>query len=344
MSNSKIEWTEKSWNPIVGCTKVSKGCDNCYAMRMAWRHQHNPKLQEKYSGTVKKMANGEVNWTGKINLLESELIRPLQWKKPSMVFVNSMSDLFHESVPFEFIALVYDTMLVADEHTYQVLTKRPDRMLKFIEWYGYNSSLEGLNVEEYHINFSSAFSHVWHGVSVENQETANNRIPLLLKVPAKIRFLSCEPLISRVSFRWKYVPKNWREEKGSLTQYEILDGIHWVIAGGESGTNARPVHPDWIRTIRDQCAETDIPFFFKQWGEYASEEFQEAYCVVCGCTEYAACPDGCSWLEDEMEDRCSNCEGEPIPEDRPLYFKKVGKKAAGRLLDGVEHSEFPTLQ
>jgi len=211
--NSSIEWTESTWNPLTGCTKVSPGCKHCYAERMAKRLQ----------------AMGQPNYVNGflLTLHEHFLDLPLHWKQPQMIFVNSMSDLFHEDVPEEFILKVFDTMRRAHWHTFQVLTKRSARL----------SELDP------QINWPA---NVWMGVSVENSKYVF-RIDHLRLTNAHVRFLSLEPLL------------------GPLHNLNLRN-IHWIIVGGESGPGARPMAPDWVIDIRDQCKSTGVPFFFKQWG------------------------------------------------------------------------------
>ncbi|GAB4537265.1 MAG: DUF5131 family protein [Anaerolineae bacterium] len=214
-ARSSIEWTESTWNPITGCTRISPGCKHCYAERMALRLQ----------------AMGQPNYANgfKLTMHEHMLELPLNWKKPQMIFVNSMSDLFHEEVPLEFIQNVFDVMRRASWHTFQVLTKRSARLLE-------------LNPE---IDWPA---NVWMGVSVENQDYTS-RIDHLRETGAEIRFLSLEPLL------------------GPLPNLN-LRGIHWVIVGGESGPRARPIQKEWVTDIRDQCLAAGVPFFFKQWGGF----------------------------------------------------------------------------
>jgi protein gp37 len=211
---SGIEWTDATWNPITGCTKVSPGCAHCYAEAITLRFKRGgPFLPGKTT----------------IRLHPDRLDQPARWREPRMVFVNSMSDLFHEEVPFHFIRQVFQVMEANPKHTYQVLTKRPERMLEFTS------------------TRSQAWpDQIWIGVSVENQYWADKRIPLLKRVPAKVRFLSCKPLLRPIDLD--------------------LEGIHWVIAGGESGRRARPMDVGWVRSLRDQCANADTPLFVKQLG------------------------------------------------------------------------------
>lgn len=300
---SKIEWTGETWNPIIGCDKVSAGCKNCYAIQTAWIRQHNPKMKEKYAGVVEKTENGKLNWTGKINMHEPSLLKPLHNKKPTVYFVNSMSDLFHESIPFIFINAVFSVMSDVDRHTYQVLTKRPARMVEFFKW----------KQEEFGIPWQPS-GNVWLGVSVEDQKAADERIPLLLQVPAAVRFLSCEPLLAPVDFKKHNLPHKIRTYQNA---------IHWVIAGGESGPGARPMHPDWARNIRDQCKAAKVSFFFKQWGEYLPE------CQIENV------------LPDLLTVNAMVKFQSPYNLDKMNSYYKVGKKKAGRLLDGQLHDEFP---
>jgi protein gp37 len=211
---SKIEWTERTWNPITGCTKVSQGCKFCYAERMALRLQ----------------AMGQPNYANGFTLtLHPHMLDiPLKRKKPTMWFVNSMSDLFHEDVPFTFIDRIFDVIGQTPHHTYQILTKRPERMVAYAVHRG-----------EWPAN-------AWAGTSIENFRVSV-RLIYLRQVPAKVRFLSCEPLL------------------GSLAPLDLL-GVHWVIVGGESGPGARPMDAQWAREIRNKCVHHSIPFFFKQWG------------------------------------------------------------------------------
>lgn len=223
-TNSPIEWTEATWNPVAGCTILSPGCTNCYAMRLARRLEAMG--QPKYAGTT-RVSGGRAKWNGKIVLDDAALNIPLKWKAPKVIFVNSMSDLFHENVPLEFIGKVFDVMQRARHHTFQILTKRAERLASV------GNQLPWPN-------------NVWMGVSVENDEYTD-RIDHLRSTPAFIKFLSLEPLL------------------GPLENLD-LEGIDWAIAGGESGPAARPMDPDWVRSIRDQCVEAGVAFHFKQWG------------------------------------------------------------------------------
>lgn len=230
--STKIEWTNETWNPVTGCTKVSPGCKNCYAERQANRLQRIG--QPNY-------ANGF-----QVTLQPHMLDKPNRWRKPRTVFVCSMADLFHEDVPIAFLRQVFDVMGQNPRHTFQVLTKRAERMFEFVEIY-----------EEY--------PNVWLGVSVEDQRRAVERLPLLRQTPATIRFLSVEPLLGPIDF--SALPDSY--------VWAGLSHIDWVICGGESGPGARPMHPEWARSIRDQCLEQKVPFFFKQWGGVHKSENRE---------------------------------------------------------------------
>lgn len=223
---SQIEWTDQTWNPVVGCSIISPGCTNCYAMGMAKRleamHCH------KYDGLTRQ-SGGRTVWTGEVRCIDAELEKPLHWKKPRMIFVNSMSDLFHEDVPYSFISKIWDIMWQTPQHTYQILTKRPDLMQR---------ALNAMKLPMLH--------NIWLGVSVEGREYLN-RIKILTSIPAKIRFVSFEPLLKSVG-----TPD--------------LRGIDWVIVGGESGPNSRPIHKVWVEDIKLSCNRNGIAFFFKQWG------------------------------------------------------------------------------
>jgi len=211
--NSKIEWTQNTWNPVTGCSKISDGCLNCYAYTLSKRLKamHNPRYNNGFNVTLHK------------DLIEL----PLSWKKPSKIFVNSMSDLFHESIPDDFIFAVFNTMNKAHWHNFQILTKRSERLMRIADKLKWTDN-------------------IWQGVTVESQDFLY-RIDHLRQVPCKLRFISFEPLLSQIS-------------------NANLDGIDWVIVGGESGTNPRPIEESWVLNIQEMCSNDNIPFFFKQWG------------------------------------------------------------------------------
>lgn len=328
MSKSKIEWTNRTWNPVTGCSKVSSGCQNCYAIREAHRMASNPhpKVSARYSGLTKSATQ----WTGKVLLHHDRLNDPLKWQKPSMIFVNSMSDLFHEDVPFEFVEKIWITMWNSYFcNRFQILTKRPERMREFIEYFNRR------NVHSiYHF-----LDNVWLGVSCENQETADERITILLTIPAAVRFVSLEPLLSKIDLRYL-------QPKDPPTEIDALHGTHgvlrphqgvsekldWVIVGGETGSKSRPMHPDWVRSIRDQCVESNVPFFFKQWGDWeiSSHENGHYNCNMQTNRSY--------WV-----DFLTGKVKKPLSTgmENPYAMVKVNKNRAGRLLDGKEWSQYP---
>jgi protein gp37 len=362
---SKIEWTEATWNPIRGCSRVSEGCRNCYAEAVAARFSGPG---QPYEGLAKMTSHGP-RWTGQVRVVKEHLFDPLQWRSPRRVFVNSMSDLFHEKLAGLHMDQVFAVMAMAPQHTFQVLTKRPERMRQYVNDQDASRRLGSalrslalvwpkrcLAAAAYAIeSIEWPLPNVWLGVSVEDQAAADERIPLLLRTPAAVRFLSCEPLLGPIDFHSMTTdpPNSGFALTDGLGCFdgEPPAGIDWVIVGGESGPHARPMHPDWARQIRDQCVAVGVPFFFKQWGEWVvpfdSAETGERACVVCGCTEEYACPGGCYWAscdrEDnaDMEDRCSQCVGKPLPAYRAVKFHRVGKKAAGRELDGRTWDEYP---
>lgn len=356
MADTNIEWADAVWNPTVGCSKVSSGCAHCYAEAMARRLIAMG--QTAYEGTV----DARGRWTGRINVVESRLAEPLRWKKPRRVFVNSMSDLFHESITDESIDRVFAMMAHVRHCAFLVLTKRPERMLHWFSNPNGNTIVEAIKVDEWlskhpgpckewHRDFGVPpltkfpLPNVWLGVSVEDQATADERIPLLLKAPAAVRFVSYEPALGPVDFTYhgcRALPvfregSKVRERCGltgrvlrvregrGLCRYDAVGPwIDWLICGGESGRKARPMHPDWARAARDQCVAAGVPFFFKQWGEWGP---------------YADRHDGADgrygeWHHGEFIESCLCDQGSGA-------MIRVGKKKAGRLIDGREWNEVP---
>lgn len=352
-----IEWTDATWNPIRGCSRVSEGCRHCYAEKIAYRFSDEGRPYHGLVGIGGK-------WNGQIKFIEEHLLDPLKWRKPQRIFVNSMSDLFHENVTDEMLDRIFAVMALCPQHTFQVLTKRPERMLEYLSRGGrrseameaacdlafdlqslkvharipkpgnvteivYDRGVEG-NEAGCKITVDWPLPNVWLGVSVERQEEADERIPLLLQTPAAVRFLSVEPLLGPITFRWAKwddwtpnkrrgvqlppVEREGRLKAGCVDQHDGLRMLDWVIVGGESGPGARPMHPDWARSLRDQCQAADVPFFFKQWGEWLP-----------AMSDGALLPDGSQTL---------NCCDEPM---------RVGKKAAGHLLDGEVIQQFPEV-
>lgn len=226
---SQIEWTDATWNPTTGCTKVSTGCDHCYAERLA-----KGRLRGRYLARLPVLASdAQKRDPFAVRTWPARLSQPARWREPRMVFVNSMSDLFHKHIPPAFVRSVFEVMLEVDHHTYQVLTKRPARAVRF--W----------KSNQHLFRRRAIPSHIWIGTSVENQDV-DYRIRHLMQLPAEVRFLSCEPLLGPLELD--------------------LRGVHWVIAGGESGPEYRPMRAEWVESIRDQCHRATVPFFFKQWG------------------------------------------------------------------------------
>lgn len=425
MVNSKIEWCDDTWNFLYGCSRISAGCEHCYAERETHRFAGPG---QKFEGLT-VLGSGGPRFTGKVLFDEKRITIPLKKKKPTRYFVNSMSDLFHRDVPFDVIDKAFAVMALTPQHTYQILTKRPERMREYLLWEGGEKNY--ITLKRQHLiadaidklpvkrpvsveegDFYRAVWHgiqtvtplslpnVWLGVSVEDQKTADERIPILLDTPAAVRWISAEPLLGAIDlskwipqiapihaskapetwdeFPWPdWVPKrvieliqdfwgppNRREPKdylqdclhqggppfgmrvcqqdegkpdvkgrwihcwnnigriitdegvaefASIPRKHLFDNtdyrmnrLHWVVVGGESGHGARPMHPDWARALRDQCVAANVPFFFKQWGEYTWKEL--GY--------YGG----------------------------PTYVsEKVGKKQAGRLLDGVEWNQYPEV-
>lgn len=344
MSTTTIEWTDRVWNPVTGCTKVSPGCDNCYAENIARR----------FAGTKAFPAGFSVT------LHADRLDQPLKWRKSSRVFVNSMSDLFHDAVPDEYIEQVFARMWWSPRHTFQVLTKRHGRMRSLIP-----RIEERLRKMERDLELVGTptpltwpLPNVWLGVSVENQRWAAMRIPSLLDTPAAVRFLSCEPLLGPVDLK-KAVWTMGSERGHGLTASFVhaggccrqFHGIDWVIAGGESGPRARPMHPAWARQIRDDCHVAGVPFFFKQHGEYLSVPVEDDP-VFAGGRAYDSPLGGrhAAILRERGSSFRPGADRPMRPGDRTrstvlldndTIAVRVGKKAAGRELDGRTHDAFP---
>ena len=278
---SKIEWTDATWNPITGCTLVSEGCRNCYAARLAaTRMKHHPSR----AGLARLNRSGEAKFTGEVRFNEKWLDQPLRWKKPKRIFVCAHGDLFHEKVPDAWIDRVFAVMAMAPQHTFQVLTKRPERMREYITHAcgRVADAVQPLRADDRpvgplpHLDGGMRWwplPNVWLGVSAEDQATAAARIPPLLAIPAAVRFVSAEPLLGPINLRRLRVAPDHHTMVDALDGYAIVDtpgrereraALHWVICGGESGRGARPMHPHWARSLRDQCATAGVPFFVKQ--------------------------------------------------------------------------------
>lgn len=327
MASTKIEWADAVWNPVTGCTPISEGCDHCYAKRMATR------------------------LAGRYGYPADDPFRPGWWHqeaydnfkppKGKRVFVCSMSDLFHEKVPVRAVHLVMEKINAHRDTTFMLLTKRPERMKYLLgerapEW---KSALSW----EYDIPLTN----LWIGVTAENQTRADKRISILLQIPAAVRFVSIEPMLGSVDLGRYICPAHWHWDAKFMTPEAALAAgayaerkpqalvhadarfIDWVICGGETGPGARPVHPDWVRSLRDQCQSSGVPFFFKQWGEWFKVRDGEAWD---GDKQIAMSTNGSArpWTDDWSDDE--------------VRLMRVGKKDAGRLLDGREWNEFPDRQ
>ncbi len=284
MNETGIEWTDLTWNPTRGCSRVSPGCEHCYAETIAHRL--------KKPGMAFEALTTSGRWNGKIELVPEKLDEPLRLRKPSRIFVNSMSDLFHEDVPDEYIDRVFAVMGIAERHTFQVLTKRPKRMRAYVDslerrWsYATSASSTGRQVHLDHATHPGPyqrawpFPNVWLGVSAENQATADERIPLLLDTPAAVRFVSAEPLLGAIDLKDIRVPPS--ESFNDLLRVDSLEGLtysdtgplldqedphlDWVVVGGEAGPKARPCHIEWMLAIVNECLATDTRIFVKQVG------------------------------------------------------------------------------
>lgn len=316
---SRIEWTDATWNPITGCTPVSMGCDNCYAKRHA----------ERFRGRFGYPSDDPF----RVTFHKDRCGQPIKWTKPRKIFVCSMGDLFHEDVPNDVIRNLLLVMRHCEQHTFIVLTKRPERMKQALE---YSKKIT---------DYCWPLRNVWLGITAENQRTADERIPILLSIPAAVRFVSVEPMLGPVDIspwdkcdlcgrlRNSFDPDKILGVWGSSfchEHYNPFNGcegtykrhaLDWVICGGESGPGTRPMHPFWVRSLRDQCAIAGVPFFFKQWGEWESEEQPGTELV----------------LRRLKSNQCVSKGGE----NSYMLHTRVGKKASGRLLDGREWNEWP---
>jgi len=322
MGETKIEWCSHTWNPISGCTKISTGCKNCFAERMSKR----------LAGRCGYPKDDPF----KVTLHPDKLEQPLRWAKPRKIFVNSMSDLFHDDVDEKFIAKVFAIMDLARQHTYMILTKRPERAAKLlndedfqfhIDWFQ-SQAIREFGLPEPKEIGPFPFKNVWIGVSVENQATADERIPLLLQMPAVVRFISAEPLLGKLDLsRWLGIS---RFEEGAQWVRDTGADLDLVITGGESGPGARPMHPDWARSLRDQCQAADVPYFFKQFGEWAQVG-------ECGNSS-----DDAVFYHNNNYQRVNHNGGMGYHGSGAIYMQRVGKEQAGRLLDGRTWDETPT--
>lgn len=351
--NTKIEWTDATWNPITGCSVVSPGCANCYAMRLAGtRLAHH----QSRAGLTQDTKASPV-WTGEVRFNDQWLGQPLRWKKPRMIFVCAHGDLFAENVPDEWIDRVFAVMALAPQHTFQVLTKRSARMREYIQGCveDQNDNFNRFGIAGLATGLCGAagslpawpLPNVWVGVSVEDQKRADERIPDLLATPAAVRWISAEPLLGPVDLtNLSWIGGRKLDAMQSYTSTPLpepgfwqhapnhFEPLDWVVGGGESGPGARPMHPDWARSLRDQCAAAGVAFHFKQWGEYE--------------THYDRDKDDPDWRQCDFVSCCDPrgrwlnlAGGHGFHGERVVRVSPVGKARAGRLLDGVEHNGFP---
>lgn len=403
---SAIEWTDATWNPITGCTLVSEGCRHCYAAQLAaTRLKNHPSRQ----GLARVNAAGEAKFTGEVRFNDQWIADPLRWKRPRRIFVCAHGDLFHEDVPDEWIDRVFAVMALAPQHTFQVLTKRTERMQKYVLgidcdgarrfavadaaeqiannfsiwdghgyrlWDGYAGKAWDMRVTRVLQNPPWPLPNVWLGTSIEDQATADSRIPDLLDTPAALRFVSAEPLLGPVDLthiqdgvdddfsdcgghpdpHYPIDSVGWGRTD-ALTGYywsttQTPDGvvdraneqvviyqptIDWVICGGESGPHARPMHPDWARSLRDQCSAAGVPFFFKQWGEWVSildREQNDPDWRLDYSQRYADTQKTQRWLNLNG--------GSGFHGERFQVMARVGKKFSGNVLDGKIWNQMPT--
>lgn len=320
-----IEWADATWNPIVGCSIVSPGCTNCYAMGMAARIEAMQPGSH-YAGTTQPSKAGAV-WSGRLALAPDHILtQPLHWRRPRRIFVNSMGDLFHEDAPDAWIDRVFAIMALAPQHTFMVLTKRSARMRDYV----------GTRAGDWMLHWPDAarkagallgdvaalravpfpLPNVWLGVSTERQAEWDARVPDLKAAPAAVRFVSAEPLLSAI-----------------VGDFSL---INLAIVGGESGPKARPMHPDWARSLCDQCAAAGTAFFFKQWGEWVSVYDRDR-----DDPDWRNVPTPGDWDRKRFLNLAG---GQGFHGDKLHMMRRVGKRAAGRLLDGVEHNAMPEVQ
>ncbi len=318
MTDTAIEWADKVWNPLLGCERVSSGCDRCYAITTATIRAGNPhpRVAAAFAGLTERR-DGRLDWTGRINLLPDRLNQPLRVRKPTKWFVNSQSDLFHKDVPDEYIAEVFAVMARAPQHTFQLLTKRHARMRSLLAESGLKLLESATSEDTAQALYDQwPLPNVWLGVSVEDQQWADIRIPALLETPAEVRWISAEPLLGPVLLHDDWIGADpYRRDEPALS---------WVVVGGESGHGARPMHPDWARSLRGQCVAAGVPFLFKQWGEWAPNGWR-----------------GIGMSQGHMgRERLVG----PVLDDmgHREVIERVGKKAAGRELDGRTWDEYPT--
>lgn len=334
--NTKIEWTDATANVINGCTVVSPGCEHCYAMRLAaTRMKHHPSREG-----LARMHKGKPQWTGEVSFHEPALEQVLRWQRPRRIFWNAHGDTFHEKAKPDRIDQCFAVMALTPHHTHQVLTKRPERARTYLTHSMRQGLIWATAKQEFGRHPASEvwpLPNVWLGTSVEDQRRAEERVPTLLETPAAVRWLSMEPLLGPVDISewlgfWEPSEQVWTAPGSSYTTetpHPPRPQIDWVVVGGESGPDSRPMHPAWAQALRDQCAAAGVPFHFKQWGDWAPF----------GAAEFIAAADA---------GRVPTSERRELVYERPAERAglmqdvwRVGKKAAGRKLDGVQHDGYP---
>lgn len=330
---SLIEWTQRTWNFLIGCTKKSKGCMHCYAIRVAWRLMHNPnlKIAARYAGTVERDSSGKLNWTGRINFDDEVLMHPLKWREPSMIFVNSLSDPFHKNVKDEWRDRMTAVMALCARHTFQILTKEPETALAYFTDAGTPDRVGDASLADHDVMMTGdpacpsedfvylqwPLPNVWLGFSAEDQETFDKRWPHMKQLAAAgwTVFASLEPLLGSITLPDDFLAFGERIQ---------------VIVGGESGPEARPTNPDWVTRLRDQCVPARVRFFFKQWGEWAPAVALDHLPAS-------------HKLPRKIEHLHMNDAGVCRGVDSTWILNRVGKKNAGRVLDGRTWDETPSM-
>jgi len=359
---SPIEWTDASWPIVAGCEFASPECTNCYALLDSWRmaHNPNPKIHRAFFGTVDKTEKGHLVWSGIVRTLPLRLSWPLKWKRARRIFVCNLADLFHPKVPFEFIAAAWCVMMIGRQHTFQVLTKHPERMQAFLTWLDdktaevWNKGQDQRSFGEIRVELLLEYAryampaeprllgkfpapewplpNVHLGVTAGDQKRADERIPILMVTLAAKRFLSYEPAIGAVDLRnlrgGQYDALTGSRKASDGEIFAGAHGLDWVIAGGESGARARAPDPDWFRKVRDDCAEAGVPFHFKQWGVWYPCE-----------TDVLPEPPGkvIEVDDDDIAGKMNPNRGYQVIALHGKEFFRAGKKLAGRRLDGRTH-------
>ena len=357
--HTPIEWTDATWNIVTGCSVVSTGCTNCYAMKLAGtRLQHHPSR----AGLTTPSKAGPV-WNGQVRFNSDWLTQPLRWKRPRRIFVAAHGDLFHDGVTNDQLDQVFAVMALCPQHTFQVLTKRPERMRDFLapllpDRRSRSRRTLDLGPDPNTLRprwVSWPLPNVWLGVSVEDQARAEERVPVLLDTPAAILWISAEPLLGPIDLTMLCDGHSFWSATHGLRYHDVPDDtppysepkpkLDWVVAGGESGPGARPMHPDWARQLRDQCAAAGVPFLFKQWGDWGpvtvegDPEWDTIDEGIDPATAHVLNPRETCLLH--IDGRREDDQGMAWPDAEPRQMLRLGKKETGRLLDGGLHDGFP---